>query len=463
MFKIAIIGKPNVGKSTLFNKLCNKRIAIVGDKPGITRDYKEHIGELLDLTFSVFDTAGWESDLNDFKNRILDRSNDIISTADVLFFIVDGSEDLSAEDIDFANIIRKLNKDVILIVNKSDKHNITNADLYGLGFNEPVYISAANKLGFDTLYYRLREKINQFSKPITDDKIIFETDNRTLRAKSRSVLKGFEHENQSALERKLQKRSSSEESIVISIVGRPNVGKSTLFNRILGYERTITDFKAGTTRDSIVALTNINGDSVSIIDTAGIRKKKRINYEDNIEFNAIGQSIAAIKRAHVALIVLDAERLLEKQDITIARVAINEGKSIVIVINKCDLFARNWSILQKQVVADLMHHGLNGFNVLCISADTGQNIDKLYNLIKLSWNNWHKKIKTSELNNWLKNITINNKAGIKYITQTAIKPPTFVAFSNHVVSESHLKYLKKSLKNYFDLNGAVIRFTVKEK
>lgn len=431
-FTVAIIGKPNVGKSTLFNKLCRRRLAITDDRPGVTRDCKINDASILDINFKVIDTAGLEKPLSELSEKMVAKTMGAAQLADVIFFMVDARHGISGEDKEFASKTRKLNKKVILLANKSEgKKGVDLKDIYSLGFGDAVYISSEHNLGFIDLYYKLKE-----------------------------------------LELVAPTEASNEDDgqahpLRLAIVGRPNVGKSTIFNCIIGHERSIVSDISGTTRDAINEFLDIDGRQIELIDTAGMRKKANIT--DRVEGLSVGESINAIRRAHIVAIVIDAQCPLEKQDLSIARIAIEEGKALILVINKCDLIIDRKAFSEElDYLIERNLFEVKGILPVYISAKNNKNIKGIFKSALLAEEIWKKELPTNQLNQWLKKTTDNHtppiiqhgrRMRLKYITQTGAKPPTFTIFCNFNVglAESYNRYLYNSLREDFGLDGVPIR------
>lgn len=436
-FSVAILGKPNVGKSSLFNRLCGKRLAIVDDQPGVTRDRKTFKANLAGMQFDIIDTAGWEgSDANLMPQLMAKQSIMAAEEADMLLFMLDAKYGIGPDDIEFARLVRQLEKPVSLVVNKCDsKHTIEFKDIYKLGLGEPIFISTHTRSGFDDLY----ESISVLSKSIKNK----------------------------PLDQKLYL-----DALKVCIVGRPNVGKSTLFNSMLQIERAITSPIAGTTRDAIQHFYEYRGKVIELIDTAGLRKKK--NIENNIEGMSVGETINAIRRCHVTILVIDATQPLEKQDLSIAHIAINEGKAVVLVANKMDLIEN-----KRAFIGDLNYlvskslHELNGLPILTTIALDGIDHNELFQLVIDVEKKWKFQLSTGPVNRWLEKTTSahipplaknGKRIRLKYATQTGIKPPTFTIFANvpEELPESYTQYLSNSLRNTFDLGGIPIRLIYKK-
>ncbi len=448
MKKILLIGRPNVGKSTLFNRLCQKKIALVDDQAGVTRDIKMHQANLLGLEFIALDSAGWTSEekigLEPRLQKIMsEKSEEALAIADILVLVLDGLDGVTLEDQFLAEKIRKTSKPTIILINKSEagdkRMKILEKDLYSLGCGEGIFFSAMHAIGLDSFYERLL--------PLLDQKEETEA-SRVL-----------------------------EEGIKISIVGRPNVGKSTLFNYLLGKSRALVSPLAGTTRDSISDTIELDledcKEKLLLIDTAGMRKKSRV--VEGLEGRSLGQTITSIRRSNLVLLVMDATQPFEKQDLTIARIAINEGKALVFVVNKIDLLERD---IRDQMAAKLEEISYNylesieAIPVVYISASQGRYIKLLTEKILQSYEKWRREIPTGQLNKWLKDVTTSYKPplmksrkvpiNIKYITQKASQPPTFLIFANiKDIPTSYLRFLKRSLAKKFKLEGVPLRFFVK--
>jgi len=432
--KIVIVGKANVGKSTLFNRLCRRKIAVVTDISGTTRDRKDFLVELGDLKFTLIDTAGWESEhkQNQMKCLMIEQTNEGIKEADIILFTVDARSYLSKEDLEFANIVRKSGKKVILLVNKSEsKIVLSNNELMPLGFGEPIYVAAEHALGLDFLYEALSIELKNFSF--------------------------------------IEEENIENKKFSLAIVGRPNAGKSTIFNQLLGFQRSIVSQEAGTTRDSISSDIELNGTIVSLIDTAGLRKKNKV-YEE-IELLSNGQTITSIRRANVVALIIDATQGLEQQDLAIARMTINEGRGLFLVFNKHDLI-ENKNELYEEIV-HVFNHSLNdimNIPVLHTNALNCIDIEKIISTALDVKNSWEKVISTSKLNKWLEE-TINHhqpsfasngrRIKLKYITQVKSRPPTFKLFVNLplAISKHYERYLNHSLQKYFNFSGTPVRIS----
>jgi GTP-binding protein len=462
---IATVGRANVGKSTLFNLFCHKKIAIIDDQPGITRDRKQYTGNIGGLEFIAIDTAGWEDPsyiqqqlksgnnedeylnavkINNKRMKILmiEQTINAIVKADIVFFVIDGRAGIAVDDLEFANVIRKYNKPTLLLVNKSEsKVKVNDPDLRKFGFGEPVYVSATHKLGFDDLYSRVTDLTSKLQP------------------------------NEENAPQNLQNIKETTR-ISLSIVGRPNAGKSTLFNRLLGDNRAIVSEFAGTTRDCIDEdIEFLSQDdkkyNFTVIDTAGMRKKAKI--QDKVEDYSLGQTITAIKRSNITILLMDAQTAFEKQDMAIAKIAINEGKAIMLVINKFDL-VEDKAFFKKAVNECLESYFTDVPNIglLYISALNDDNVNRLVDHIIKLYEDYTKIFTTGQLNKWLFHALESHspplasngrRIRIKYITQVASRPPTFSLFSNipENLPKSYIRYLTNSFANYFNLGGVPTR------
>jgi len=436
-FSVAILGKPNVGKSSLFNRLCGKRLAIVDDRPGVTRDKKTFMANLCGMKFNVIDTAGWEGkDAAVLPQLMAKQSLNAGKEADLLLFMVDAKHGIGPDDIEFARLVRMMEKPTIVLINKCDsRHTINLQEVYKLGLGEPIFISVHSRSGFDDLY----EKISTISKTLT--------------------IKHVE-------------AVPSRDTLKVCIVGRPNVGKSTLFNSMLQIDRAITSPIAGTTRDAIQHLYAYKDRTLELIDTAGLRKKK--NIEDAVEGMSVGEAINAIRRCHVAILVIDATQPLEKQDLSIAHIAVNEGKAVVLVVNKMDLIEDHRAFLSEiKYLVEKNLHELQGLPILPTVALEGFDHDALFELILTVEQRWKFELSTGQLNRWMEKTTSahipplansGKRIRFKYATQTGTKPPTFTLFANvpEELPGSYTKYLSNSLRDKFDLGGIPIRLVYRK-
>lgn len=432
---VAIVGRPNVGKSTFFNKIAGRRISIVEDTPGVTRDRIYADCEWLNHAFTLIDTGGIEPRTDDILLKQMRRQAEIaIDTCDVILFFTDGRTGLTADDQDVATMLRRSRKPVILVVNKVDyqEMNDTIYDFYALGLGEPFPISSTNMLGLGDL---LDEMVQHFPR---NDETVEEA-----------------------------------HTIQIAVVGRPNVGKSSLVNRILGQERSMVSDIAGTTRDAVDTAFVREGQRYNIIDTAGIRRKRAIE-EESIERYSIVRALAAVRRCDVALIVINAEDGVTEQDTKVAGYVHEEGKAAIIVVNKWDAIEKETGTMEefrKQVIEDLKF--MDYAPVLFISALTGQRVNKVLETVQQVYEQASRRITTGLLNDILADATAalqppfssGRRLKIYYATQQSVCPPTFVFFVNDekLMHFAYQRYLENQFRKSFGFEGTPLRFILREK
>ena len=437
MFNIAIFGRPNVGKSTLFNALIGKKEAIVSNVSGVTVDRNYGIVKLNDIHFNLIDTAGiLDEAIN--KNEFTVQTLKAIQEADLVFFVTDYSSGILPYDFELSSILRKTKKNVIHLVNKFDvKNNIfSDKDAIKIGFKKIIYISSEHKKGFDDIYNSLI-KIENFRK---SENLIFS-------------------------------KINNNGQINISFIGKPNSGKSSLINTILGYDRLVTGSKAGLTRDSIKIPFFYKNKNFSLIDTAGMRRKSKVN--DFVEKQSVSKSMLAIRMSDVVILVLDAKDKLNKQDLILAKRAIDYGKSIVISLNKWDLIDDKIKIkryFSEKIKISLSQ--LNDAKILPTSCFKTYGIDKLLENVISVYNNSQNRILTSDLNKWFKFISEKHPApmvkgkknSLKYISQVEVLPPRFIIFCSYPkdIPSSYVKYVKNSLKKTFNFKGVNIVINLKK-
>lgn len=434
--KVAIVGRPNVGKSTLFNRLCGKRMAIVHDMPGVTRDRKEAFGQLGDVPLKLIDTAGLEDKSKDpLMEGMKDQVLQAFQEADVVLFMIDGREGVTPLDEAFAHLLRKAGKPVLLAANKCEgkagDQGISEA--WRLGFGEPLALSSEHGQGLDTLYMAL---LPFYKGPTEED----------------------------------EEEEDSTTPLQLAIVGRPNVGKSTLLNQLLGHERVLTGPEAGVTRDSISTEWMYKNHPIRLIDTAGMRKRTKVT--EKLEWLATSESLTAVQYAQVVILVLDATQPLEKQDLHIASQVITEGRCLILALNKWDLITNKEELLKdvKERLAMTLPQ-VKGIPLVPISALKGKNKEKLLDQVLAIYAIWNQRISTGRLNRWLEGIVAHHppplvagrRIKIKYLTQIKTRPPTFVLFSSKATElpEAYIKYLVNSMRQSFGLEGIPIRFSVK--
>ncbi|MFN3743888.1 MAG: ribosome biogenesis GTPase Der [Hyphomicrobiaceae bacterium] len=451
---IAIVGRPNVGKSTLFNRLTGRRTALVSDMPGLTRDRREGEANLGGHLVQVVDTAGLEeAERGSIADRMRAQSEAAIRAADAVAFVFDARAGITPADKAFARIVRASGRPVVLVANKCEGRAGTEAfyEAYALGLGEPVAISAEHGEGLAELESELLAALGL--KAI---------------AKERRHRRGAAPEVPAPDETEVE---AAARPIRVAIVGRPNAGKSTLVNAILGEERMITGPEPGLTRDAIASDITWQGRAIRLFDTAGLRRKARI--DELAEKLAASDAVRAIRFAEVVVLLIDAERAFEQQDLTIGNMIIAEGRALVIAINKWDLVEDKAATLKdlKETVAEKFADAA-GVAVVTISAASGRNIDKLMKAILDAHAVWSRRITTADLNRWLQAAVARHappqskgrRIRIRFMTQPSARPPTFVAFCSQPggIPESYLRYLTNSLRETFRMPGTPIRINLRK-
>jgi GTPase len=455
-FSIAIIGRPNVGKSTLFNRLVGKKLALVDDQPGVTRDRREGDARLGDLNFTIIDTAGLEqSESASLTGRMRAQTEAAIEASDAVFFVIDARAGVTPADQHFAELVRRADKPIILIANKAEgKQGEAGAlDAWELGLGEPVPLSAEHGDGFGGLYEALLTALPEATAIPSEQ----ETDDA-----ERPVF--GEEEDGSELDETKPLR--------IAVVGRPNAGKSTLINRFLGEDRLLTGPEAGITRDSIGVDFTWSGPkgarAMKLWDTAGLRR--RANVQDKLEKLAAADAIRAVRFAEVVVVLLDATIPFEKQDLTIADLVEREGRALVFGLNKWDLVEDPQSKLKElREEADRLLPQVRGAPVIPVSGLTAVGLDKLMGAIVRIHEVWNRRIATGKLNRWLGGVlertpppaVSGRRIKIRYMTQPKARPPYFVLFGNQLTAlpTSYERFLINGLRETFELPGVPIRIS----
>lgn len=454
-FTVAIIGRPNVGKSTLFNRLVGKRLAIVDDQPGVTRDRRYGDGRISDMRFRVIDTAGLEEAFDkSLEGRMRRQTELALEEADVALLLIDARAGLTPLDEHFANVLRRHKTPVLVCANKCEGSagQPGMMEAYSLGMGEPIALSAEHGEGMLELYQALL--------PYSDA------------AEEAAAIDGLDVNVDVDEEGELVDEAAKNRPIQLAIVGRPNVGKSTLVNKLIGEDRLLTGPEAGITRDSIALDWEWKGRPVKLVDTAGLRRKGRIT--DKVERLSAADTLRAVRFAQVVALVLDGNDMLEKQDLTIARQVIEEGRALVIVANKWD------AVDDKQEALDKLHDRImtslpqvKGVPVVTISALRGRNLDKLLDAVLKIYEVWNRRISTARLNEWLYAMTEahppplahGRRIKLRYMTQAKTRPPTFAVFVSvpEDLPESYLRYLSNGLREDFDLPGIPLRINMRKR
>lgn len=428
---VAIVGRPNVGKSTFFNKVVGRKISITEDRPGVTRDRLYADAEWRGRIFSLIDTGGIEINSDDLMWKHIKKQAEVaIDTANVILFFVDGREGLTTSDYDVADMLRRSKKPVILVVNKIDEYSEEKIfDFYSLGLGEPYAVSSEHGKGVGDV---LDEVVSYFEKNSGEE----------------------------------------DDSLKIAVVGKPNAGKSSIVNRLLGFERSIVTDVAGTTRDAIDTKFEYDGKNFTIIDTAGIRKKAKV--EDDVEYYSVMRAFDAVRRADVCLLVVDSTEGLTEQDTKIIGYVHEQGKPSVVVMNKWDLIEKDAHTInkfEKQLKEDLKF--MDYFHSVYVSAKTGLRAEKILKEVQKVYDNAHFRIPTGTLNDLISDAVRANeppsyngrRLRVYYSSQVAVAPPTFVLFVNScdLLHFSYERFLENTIRKAFDFSGTPIRIVVREK
>jgi GTP-binding protein len=443
-FTLAIVGRPNVGKSTLFNRLTGRRQALVDDRPGVTRDRREGKAEIRGHEITVVDTPGFEEARGDsIEARMRRQTEEAITAADAAIFLIDARAGVTPLDRAFAGLLRRSKRPVLLIGNKCEGslHQAGLAEAHSLGLGDPLGVSAEHGLGIDELFDWVAERLPKIEPTPEEEGEAEEGETEEVKP------------------------------IKLAIVGRPNVGKSTLVNKLLGEERQLTGPEPGITRDAISIPWTYKGREIELVDTAGLRRKRGI--EDRVEQLAVGDTINTIRYAEVVVLVLDGEAIFDKQDLTIARHVIEEGRALVIAVSKWDAVADKTAALKRlkdRLEASL--HQASGVAWLAVSGLKGTNLDKLMDAVLAAHERWNRRLPTSRLNRWLGEaverhtppLVQGRRLKIRYATQVKARPPTFALWVTNIdaLPESYERYLAGSLREVFDLSGVPIRFLLRK-
>jgi GTP-binding protein len=446
-FTVTILGRPNVGKSTLFNRLCGGREALVDATPGVTRDRREGAARLGDLRFTAIDTAGLEEAGAGLVASMQAQTERALEEADVAILLIDARAGVTPVDRHFTGWLRRSQTPVILVANKCESGAGESGVLeaYELDLGEPVAISAEHRLGMVDLYNAL----NALGAP-----------SESPEGEAEPPEGGVEPDMAAEMRRPLH----------LAIVGRPNVGKSTLLNRLVGEERVLTGPEPGVTRDAIAVTWSWQGHDIRLIDTAGMRRRARV--QEKLEKLSVSDALRAIRFAHVVVLVLDAEAMPERQDLTIADHVVEEGRALVIAVNKWDLIAGRGAALRQlyERLADSLPQ-VRGMPVVTLSALTGAGVDGLLPAVFKAYETWNRRFATGQLNRWLSDvlerhpppIAKGRRIRLRYITQVKSRPPSFVLFASRpeALPASYIRYLVNGLRTTFELDGVPIRLNVR--
>ncbi len=462
-FKIAIVGRPNVGKSTLFNRLAGKKLALVDDTPGVTRDRRIHDAKLYDLRFDVIDTAGFEeAAAATLEGRMRAQTELAVAEADLILFMIDAKAGLTPNDRAFADIVRRAGKPVVVVANKAEARGAQGGMLesWELGLGEPIPISSEHGQGMPDL----REAI---IAALGEERVFPPEAEAEADTFVPEVLVGEDIADPEAED---VPSYDPTKPLRIAVIGRPNAGKSTLINALVGEERLLTGPEAGITRDSISVDWEWRGRRMKLFDTAGMRRKSRV--QEKLERLSVADGIRAIRFAEVVVIVLDATIPFEKQDLQLADLVIREGRAAVIAFNKWDLIDNPQELLAElREKTDRLLPQVRGIRAVTVSAETGRGLDRLMEAVASTHETWNRRISTGKLNRWLEGVLAHHpppavagrRLKIKYLTQVKARPPGFVISCSRpdAMPQSYIRYLTNGLRESFDMPGVPIRIMLR--
>lgn len=491
--KMAIVGRPNVGKSTLFNRLAGKQLALVDDQPGVTRDRKEATGRLADLPLILIDTAGFE-DVNDgsLEARMRAQTEIAIREAEIALFLIDGRAGVTAMDERFAQVLRQADMPIVLAVNKAEGRAGDQGlvEAWSLGLGEPVGLSGAHGEGMAELYSAIRHAIGEeafeaafetddadrdavFNHGIIDALADLDIDDPKLSDADleQALMDAGVNEAQETQEIEAAKVVASAKPIRLAIIGRPNAGKSTLINQLLGEDRMLTGPEAGITRDSVTLSWDWQGREVQLVDTAGLRRKSRV--QERLEKMSTGETVRSLKYADVVALIMDPEDAFEKQDLQIADLALREGRSVVFVVSKWDK-VKHHGMAMKELENRLKTYlpQAKGAKLVYLSGLTGKRVDQFMPAVIKTYDDWCARVKTGDLNRWLRYViernpppSVNGKRiKPRYMAQIKARPPTFVLMASRgeQTPEQYRRYLVNALREAFEMPGIPIRLIIRQ-
>jgi GTPase len=466
---VAIVGRPNVGKSTLLNRLVGRKRAIVDDTPGVTRDRREGMGRIGDLTFTLVDTAGYE-DANDdsLEARMRRQTEAAIAEADVILFMIDARAGVTPTDAHFARLLRRADKTIHLVANKAEGRASDPGliEAFSLGFGEAIPLSAEHGLGLADLYSIISNAVDT----VEADKAEIGQDTFDYDMVQKPVVDVDVSDNEDNEDGEQILHWNPNRYLNVAIVGRPNVGKSTLINRLVGTDRLLTGPEAGITRDSIMVPWEWEGRVINLVDTAGIRRKARV--QQKLEKLSVADSLRSIQYAEIVVLMLDATQPFEKQDLQLADLVEREGRAMVIAVNKWDLVEdKNAKLAELREACERLLPQLRGIPLVTISGLQGRNIERLMKAIFDIEQVWNVKIGTSRLNRWLTGMTEHHpppavsgrRVRLRYMTQAKTRPPSFIIFCSRpeALPKAYERYLVNGLREAFSLPGAPIRLWVR--
>jgi len=454
---VAIVGRPNVGKSTLFNRLVGKRLALVDDTPGVTRDRRSGEGKIGEIRFNLIDTAGYEDVTdNSLEARMRQQTQAAIDEADLILFMVDARAGITPLDETFGALLRKTNRKVSLVANKAEGRAAQAGllEAYALGLGEPIPLSAEHGTGLGDLYDIIGEAVS----------VAEQETQASASGQAPEVNIDIDPDAENG------QRWNPNRYLNVAIIGRPNAGKSTLVNRLVGQERLLTGPEAGITRDSILVPWEYNGRTINLVDTAGIRRRAKV--QKKLEKLAVADALRSIQYAEIVVLMLDATQPFEKQDLQLADLVEREGRALVIALNKWDLIKdKNETLSRLNEACERLLPQVRGVPLVTLSGLTGRNIDKLMQAIFDIERRWNIRIPTSKVNQWLFTMIAahtppavsGRRLKLRYMTQVKSRPPTFILFCSRpdVLPAAYVRYLTNGMREHFDMGGTPIRLWVR--